>query len=197
MQPNPLDIRFVEFPFADYLLVFISFIVGYVVTEFFAGWGSMIRNREHVRVYWLHLLWTVNFFFQLMENWWWLWGNRMKIADHVYYFFFTLASPLIFYLITVFLFPSFKANETLDFKEHYYKTSRYLFLLFALLMFSYFINNIWIKELPLLANDNIFSLIGLAFSVTLVFVRSELFHILAFIGGSVIFLRYVIENAVI
>lgn len=54
--------------------------MGYVVTEFFAGWGSLIRNRERVQLYWLHLAWTICFFFQLMENWWWLWGNRMKIA---------------------------------------------------------------------------------------------------------------------
>ena len=98
------DHKFLEFPFADYLLVFISIIVGYVVTEFFAGWGGLIRNRQNVKIYWLHLFWTFNFFFQLMENWWWLWGNRTKLAAHVAYFFFTLASPLIFYLMSVFYF---------------------------------------------------------------------------------------------
>lgn len=64
-----MDHKFLEFPFADYLLVFISFIVGYVVTEFFSGWGSMIRHRQKIKPYWLHLFWTINFFFQLMENW--------------------------------------------------------------------------------------------------------------------------------
>ncbi len=195
MQPDAADHRYVEFPFADYLLVFISFIVGYVVTEFFAGWGTMVRNRERVKVYWLHLLWTVNFFFQLMQNWWWLWGNRLKVADHVSYFFFTLASPLIFYLITVFLFPNFKDDKPIDFKEYYYKSSPYLFLLFGLLMFSYFINNIWIKELAITDADNLFSLIGMAFSVLLIFVRNEVFHSIAFVVGSVIFTGYVIINA--
>ncbi len=98
-----IDHKFVEFPLADYLLVFISIIVGYVVTEFFAGWGGLIRNRKNVTLYWLHLSWSFNFFFQLIENWWWLWGNRLKLAEHIYYFAFSLASPLVFYLISVFL----------------------------------------------------------------------------------------------
>ena len=46
-----IDHKFVEFPLADYLLVFISIIVGYVVTEFFAGWGGLIRNRKNVTLY--------------------------------------------------------------------------------------------------------------------------------------------------
>ena len=35
------DHKFIEFPFADFLLVFISIVVGYVVTEFFAGWARV------------------------------------------------------------------------------------------------------------------------------------------------------------
>lgn len=46
---NQINYKFIEFPFADYLLVFISIIVGYVVTEFFAGWGGLIRNREYIK----------------------------------------------------------------------------------------------------------------------------------------------------
>ncbi|MFN0047682.1 MAG: hypothetical protein ACKVOU_01015 [Cytophagales bacterium] len=190
-----IDHKFVEFPFADYLLVFISIIVGYVVTEFFAGWGGLIRNRENVKIYWLHLLWTFNFFFQLIENWWWLWGNRLKLAEHIYYFAFSLASPLVFYLITVFLFPSIKEDQKTDFKNYYFKNTPYIFTLFAILMCVYFVNNIWIKQQATFGIDNLFCISGFAFSFLYIFIKKEWFHVTGYIVGASIFFGYVMINS--
>jgi hypothetical protein len=192
---NEIDHKFVEFPFADYLLVFISIIVGYVVTEFFAGWGGLIRNRHNVKIYWLHLLWTFSFFFQLIENWWWLWGNRLRLAEHIYYFAFSLASPLVFYLITVFLFPSLKQDKENDFKKYYFKNTNSIFTLFAILMMVYFVNNVWLKELELYSLDNIFCMVGFCFSFLYMIIKKEWFHITGFLIGSTIFLGYVILNS--
>lgn len=192
---EPIDHKFVEFPFADYLLVFISIIVGYVVTEFFAGWGGLIRSRKNVTLYWLHLSWTFNFFFQLIENWWWLWGNRFKLAEHIYYFAFSLASPLVFYLISVFLFPSIKENGTTDFKTYYFKNTPYIFSLFAVLMVVYFINNMWIKEQSVWSVDNVFCMCGFVFSFFYIFIKKEWFHVAGHIMGSIIFFGYVILNS--
>lgn len=187
--------HFMEFPFADYLLVFISIIVGYVVTEFFAGWGGLIRNRSQVEIYWLHLLWTINFFIQLIENWWWMWGNRIKLAEHVGFFFFSLCSPLLFYLISVILFPSLPTEGKFDFKTYYYKNHRWLFLLFGLLMVVYFINNMWLRGDALWSISNIFCLVGLGYALLSAFYKSHLFHSISILTGTVIFVLYVILNS--
>jgi len=191
-MPSAIQEQFVEFPFADYLLVFISIIVGYVVTEFFAGWGGLIRNRKQVDIYWLHLGWTFCFFIQLIENWWWLWGNRLKLTEHVGFFFFSLTSPLIFYLISVFLFPAITADEKLDFKKYYYKNHFWLFTLFGCLMLAYFINNVWVKGESVTDQENLFCFVGFGFAVLSAMIKSPKFHSISFIAGSAVFLSYVI-----
>lgn len=190
------DHKFLEFPFADYLLVFISIIVGYVVTEFFNGWGTLLRNRKQIKFYWLHLFWTFNFFIQLIENWWWLWGNRIKLAEHVWYFIFSLVSPLIFYLISVFLFPKLEDDKINDFERYYYKNVNPLFSLFSMLMLTYFINNIWVKEQSIFSIDNIFCITGFAFSFTYMAIKKPWFHIMGYTMGTIIFLGYVYLNSV-
>ncbi len=187
--------HFIEFPFADYLLVFISIIVGYVVTEFFAGWGGLIRNRKQIKIYWLHLAWTINFFVQLIENWWWLWGNRLKLAENAGYFFYTLASPLLFYLISVFLFPTLKENEVHDFDDYFYKNKKYIFLLFCVLMVVYFINNLWIRKHDLISIDNMFCISGFVFGLLNLFINNRLYQVISFSMGFVILLIYTYINS--
>ncbi|MDX2195979.1 MAG: hypothetical protein NW207_06140 [Cytophagales bacterium] len=187
-----IDHKFVEFPFADYLLVFISIIVGYVCTEFFAGWGSLIRNRENVKMYWLHLAWTINFFCQLMVNWWWLWGNRIRLTENFLYFFYTLISPVIFYIISVFLFPTIKDGQVLDFKVYFYKNRNNIFGMFGMLISAYYVNNIWLRGQDIMSFDNIYCLTGIAFALISVAVKNELFHVVNFCIGSVIFATYAI-----
>lgn len=188
------DHRFIEFPFVDYLLVFISIIVGYIVTEFFAGWGGIIRNRHLVKPYWLHMAWSVHFFFQLIENWWWLWGNRLKIAEQVWYFFFSLATPMLFYLNSVILFPDLGLKSSLDMKEFFYVNKGFLFRAFALLMGIYILNNVWIREQNLWSMDNLYCASGILFAIPLAKVRSERFQIASFVLGSVVFVSYVVYN---
>lgn len=192
---NPSDHKFIEFPFADYLLVFISIIVGYVVTEFFSGWGGLIRNRKNVKLYWLHLCWTFNFFIQLIENWWWLWGNRLKLTENIYFFIFSLVSPLLFYLITVFLFPNINEEKELDFKSYYFKNSRYIFMIFCILMCVYFINNVVLKQQAINSIDNLFCISGFVFSLLYIVFKKEWFHVTGFVAGSIVFLTYVTLNS--
>ncbi|MDX2191625.1 MAG: hypothetical protein SFY32_17365 [Bacteroidota bacterium] len=185
-----IDHKFVEFPFADYLLVFISIIVGYIVTEFFAGWGNLIRNRENVKIYWLHLGWTINFFTQLMVNWWWLWGNRIKLTENILYFFYTLVSPMVFYFISVFIFPNIKNDKTLDFKAYYYKNLKNIFGMFCLLMITYFFNNVFLRNQGLLSFDNVYCYSGLIFGLLYLTIKNEIFHIVSFFAGFIVFVTY-------
>lgn len=195
-MPEQIDHKFVEFPFADFLLVFISIVVGYVVTEFFAGWGGMIRNRSNIKTYWLHLAWTVNFFFQLMINWWWLWGNRIKITENVAYFLFSLASPFLFYLLSVFLFPNINHDKEINYKQYYYKNYKSLFSVFTLLMFIYIINNVWLKGHEIFSIDNRFAIGGLISGIVFTFIKNEIYHVVSFVFGSIFFLLYVINASV-
>ena len=95
-----------------------------------------------------------------------------------------------------FLFPQIKEDKVLDFKKYYYENSRYIFLIFTLLMGVYLINNVWIKEHDYYSLDNIYCIAGIVFGLLFSFIKNEIFHTLCFILGSVIFIFYVIMTAV-
>ncbi|UII34906.1 hypothetical protein LVD17_13925 [Fulvivirga ulvae] len=119
------------FTHTEYLTVFSAIIFGYVGAEYFQGWGSIIKNRNHIRIYWQHLLWTIFAFIMFIQNWWGIWPRTAAINESIFFFIYSLIPIFLFYLISVILFPDFKKNEEVDLKEYFYKNTRWLFSLFA------------------------------------------------------------------
>ncbi|MCG8391016.1 MAG: hypothetical protein MJA30_36035 [Cytophagales bacterium] len=119
------------FTHTEYLTVFIAIIFGYVGAEYFIGWGSMIRNRAKITIYWQHVLWTLFAFLVLIQNWWGIWPRTKVINDSIYYFLYSLVPIFLFHLISVVLFPNFTPNEAVDMKEHFYKNTRWFFALLS------------------------------------------------------------------
>ncbi len=117
---------------SEYLTVFNAIIFGYVGSEYFLGWGSMIRNRDKVQVYWQHLLWTIFAFVLYIQNWWGVWPRTAMINKSLFYFIYSLVPIFIFYLISVILFPNFNNSDNVNMKEHFYRNTRWLFALFAI-----------------------------------------------------------------
>ncbi|HNP19432.1 MAG TPA: hypothetical protein PKL31_13425 [Fulvivirga sp.] len=121
------------FTHTEYLTVFSAIIFGYVGAEYFQGWGSLIRNRKNVKVYWQHTLWTIFAFTLFIQNWWGIWPRIALINENIFYFFYSLVPIFLFYTISVILFPDFKkVDEEIDMQEYFYQNSRYLFGLFSL-----------------------------------------------------------------
>lgn len=120
------------FNHTEYLMVFVAIIFGYVGAEYFVGWGNLLRKRANIKIYWLHLLWTIFSFMMFITNWYGIWPRTEYITYNITYYFFALLPILIFYFINVILFPNFKEKEKLDLKEYYTKNASWLFSLFAL-----------------------------------------------------------------
>ncbi|MBL6444920.1 hypothetical protein JMN32_01275 [Fulvivirga sp. 29W222] len=119
------------FTHTEYLTVFSAIIFGYVGAEYFQGWGSIIKNRDHIRIYWQHLLWTIFAFIMFIQNWWGIWPRTAAINESIFFFIYSLIPIFLFYLISVILFPDFKKHEQVDLKDYFYKNTRWLFSLFA------------------------------------------------------------------
>jgi hypothetical protein len=114
----------------EYLTVFVAIIFGYVGAEYFVGWGTMMRNRKEIKEYWPQIAWTIFAFLLFIQNWYGIWPRSQFINDNIFYFLYTLFPVLLFYLISVVLFPSFKKNTT-DMKVYFYENTRLLFSFFA------------------------------------------------------------------
>lgn len=115
----------------EYLLIFNAIVFGAIASEYFSGWGGMLRSRDRLVFSPLQFIWSVFAFMLLVQNWFGTWPRSKYINDSVVYFYFSLIPMLLFYLISVVLFPQMKIGDQVDFRKHYAKNSRILFIIFG------------------------------------------------------------------
>lgn len=105
----------------EFLMVLVSIVIGLGVTEILSGWANLLRVREGVRFYWIHVLLQLGVFFALLQQWWEFWD----LADvHELTFLavlVVLAPPILLFLIAHLLFPA--EAENADLEDYYYSQS--------------------------------------------------------------------------
>lgn len=99
MEPESVS----GFSRVEYLGVFNAFVFGFVIAEFFSGWGELLRRGGSWNG--LQLVWSLETFLLAVLMWWGTWTNHLYIGLHIAYFYYGLALPLVLYVVTVFLFP--------------------------------------------------------------------------------------------
>ena len=121
--------------FAEYLVIFNTFVFGYVTTQFFTGWSSVISHREKLIISTEHLVWTIFSFVLLTDIWWGSWLKTARIVEHNYYFYVSLLSPIVFYFLTVFLFPDpdhYSQGDLITYLQREFKRIAFFFVLLFL-----------------------------------------------------------------
>jgi hypothetical protein len=118
-----------------YLSVLTSIVLALGITRLLTGLGRLLQGRSHVRIYWVHLLWTLNVFLFLVLNWWILFRWHTHHEWNFFLFLFVLISPTVAYLLTVLLMPDPFENG-FNAKQHFYANHRWFFTLAALLPVS-------------------------------------------------------------
>ena len=117
----------------EYLSVLISIILALGMTRVLAGVGEMLEARSHRRLYWVHIIWTLNVFIYLVIAWWVFYRWRNEQTWTFFLFVFVLISPTILYLASLLLFPrEGGVDESVDYKAHFYANHRAFFIIFAL-----------------------------------------------------------------
>ena len=79
-MPNLIE----GFSQVEYLTVFNAIVFGVIASEFFSGWGSMVRHRQTIKMYWFHLSWSVFAFLTLINNWFGDWPRTADINDNIF-----------------------------------------------------------------------------------------------------------------
>lgn len=156
--------------FAEYSLIFISILVGYIVTVVMTGWGRLIKHFERGQFSVSYLCWSLSLFFYLLFIWLWAFKGYKDNLDY-------LASPSSLYYIIIRLSIMYFAIDVLtpdgsDFKNHFRNVSRKFYLILIIL---------WSYELllfPMTGHLNLgprmqLYLINLPISIILCFVKIE------------------------
>ena len=118
----------------EYLLIFNAIVFGAIAGEYFSGWGNLLRHRHETKFSPIQFAWSAFAFLLLIQNWFGSWPRAKFVNDNALYFYFSLIPLLLFYLMSILMFPEKNDNENqqLDFKKHYDSNSRALFILFGL-----------------------------------------------------------------
>ncbi len=118
-------------PFS-YLSVLTSIILGLGIARILTGIGKMLQGRQYVRVYSVHLLWSLNLFLYIVLIWWVLYRWQSRQDWTFFLFLFLLLSPTVAFLESILLFPD--SNEpVLDLKQQFFANRPWFFGLAALL----------------------------------------------------------------
>jgi hypothetical protein len=105
----------------EFLMVLVSVVIGLGITEILTGWANLLRARERVRFYWIHVGFQFGVFFALLQQWWEFW-DLAQLGEISFVAVLTvLAPPIVLYLIAHLLFPL--SPENVDLEEYYYSQS--------------------------------------------------------------------------
>lgn len=114
----------------EFLMVLVSIIIGLGVTEVLSGAARLIRVRESVRWYWVHIVLQVGVFLALIQHWWESWGLRTLPEVTYVQALVLLLGPINLFLIAFLLFPDPVRDS--DLRAYYYRQSPILWGIVAL-----------------------------------------------------------------
>ncbi len=70
----------------NYVAVLVSIVTGLAATNLMSGLSEMIQVANRPRVYWVHVLWIITLFMDLMLYWWVLYRWRVE-TDWTFFLF--------------------------------------------------------------------------------------------------------------
>lgn len=175
--------------FAEYLVIFNTFVFGYVTTQFFTGWSSVISHRNEMVISKEHLGWTIFAFILLTDIWWGSWLKTGRIVEHNYSFYISLLSPVVFYFLTVFLFPDYHHSSFKDLGVYLSGEFRKIAFVFFLLFLSFLVGGMVFGYV--MAVDNYFNIAGAGCSVLLFYYRPVWLRRSILIAGAALLLLHI------
>jgi hypothetical protein len=174
-----------SFSVVEYLSIFSAFIYGYVATRFFSGWGAMINFRHSIKFSKEHLFWTLFTFGLLIDIWWGSWVKGNFLRQYLLYYL-SLLPPLVFYLISVLLFPPLSDDKFLDLKRYFDRIRVRNYLLFIALFITFEVGRGYFKKD--VEADLYFNLSAVSLATLGIFSRKILIHYAILLAGSFLLL---------
>lgn len=162
----------------EFLLVFVSLIAAFAVSDVLMSWGEEIRLRKQVRHYAVHTAWSLAMLFALVQVWWSLWEYQSKpawtFAEYLVLVLPFLTLSLMVYVLT----PKFGEGEgELDVKRHYYSNSRWVFALGSAYLVFWMLFSYVLLGSPIAEPRNGGRAVMLVVFITLAVTRRERLHV--------------------
>ena len=116
----------------EFVLVFISIVVAFGVSDILSSWGEQVRLRRQIRHYALHTAWSGLLLIVMMQVWWSLWVLRVRTEWNFVEYMVLMIPYLTLALIAYILTPKFEDSDR-DIKRYYFNNSPWLFFSWCVL----------------------------------------------------------------
>lgn len=116
----------------NYVAVLVSIIIGLAATRMLRAMSEMLQVANRSRIYWIHVMWTLTIFMEVLLFWWVLYRWHYT-TDWTFFLFVWVTVPsILIYLASAILFPGEIENSgSPDWRDYYYKNRRSFFLIFG------------------------------------------------------------------
>jgi hypothetical protein len=118
----------------NYVAVLVSIVTGLAATRLLSGLSEMIQVANRPRIYWVHIVWIINVFIELMLYWWVLYRWRTA-PDWTFFLFVWVTIPgILVYLASAVLFPGeLETTGSPTWRDYYYQNRRGFFFIFGVI----------------------------------------------------------------
>ena len=162
----------------EYIGVLVSVIMGLGITHLATGTSKLIQHRSEVRLYFPHMLWTLNILIFILLIWWGMfnWSNHENWFAYEYLFI-ALYAIVMFFLASL-LYPWDMAKDV-DVSEHFFGNRTWFF---GVLLAAWGIDvvatlikaNVGIRPLP--TGYSVFIGIQMLIAIVGIFSRNRIVH---------------------
>ena len=105
----------------EFLMILLSVIIGLALTELLTGVANLLRVRETVHFYWVHVWLQFGIFVALLQQWWESWDLAKVEVISFGAVLLLIVPSLVLFLIAHMLFPRPAKDANLE--DYYYKQS--------------------------------------------------------------------------
>lgn len=110
----------------EYIGVLVSVIMGLGITHLATGATKLIQNRDNVRFYLPHTIWTVNVLIYILLIWWGMFSWSGHNDWHAYEYLFITSYAIVSFLLAAMLYP-WDMSKTIDVREYFFKNRVWFF----------------------------------------------------------------------
>jgi hypothetical protein len=116
----------------NYVAVLVSIIIGLAATRLLSGMSEMLQAANRPRIYWIHVMWLLTLFMEVLLFWWMLYRWHYT-ANWTFFLFVWVTHPsILLYLASAVLFPGeLETSGSSSWRDYYYKNRRSFFLIFG------------------------------------------------------------------
>ena len=124
----------------EFMIVFVSIILGFNISEYLKGLDFIIKNRDDLKSYYPHTVWMILILVMLVQWWWAFWLYAGRVEENMGYFLLMLSIPMIYFISIALLIPT--ARDVRKYEgslERFFHADSNFFYLTIIMLFCIYI----------------------------------------------------------